>query len=256
MHNTVTPLHTAGISLELFHCSYDQVQNWGDPVLRSTFWRCYLATTRGAALQSSRREWALLPKALCIIPPDSPIRGKSSGPFTLYYAHFNCSIRLKKPDPLFVSANPTLELKLREALELNDEHLFRSSMLALTADALRQVPADLLRAPISDSRIEKAHRLMKEHIGSRLSNSQIAAWLNMSEASLLRLFRSATGTSPQKEHLRIRLEHAAVMLRETEATIEAIADSSGFWDRNHFTRVFTREYHAPPARYRITATSL
>jgi len=129
-------------------------------------------------------------------------------------------------------------------------------MLELTANAISHIPGALIRAPISDLRIEKAYRLMKENIDSRISNQQLASWLNMSEASLLRLFRSSIGASPQKEHLRLRLDHAADMLRETEETIDTIAESCGFWDRNHFTRVFAREYHAAPARYRHSATQL
>jgi AraC family transcriptional regulator len=76
----------------------------------------------------------------------------------------------------------------------------------------------------------------------------------MSEASLLRLFRTSGAASPQKDYLRIRLNHAATLLRETTKSIEEVADACGFWDRNHFTRTFTREWKTPPAHYRRSAT--
>ncbi len=52
----------------------------------------------------------------------------------------------------------------------------------------------------------------------------------------------------------IRLNHAATLLRETTKSIEEVADACGFWDRNHFTRTFTREWKTPPAHYRRSAT--
>jgi len=45
-------------------------------------------------------------------------------------------------------------------------------------------------------------------------------------------------------------------LRNTNESIDRIAEACGFWDRNHFTRVFTQERKVPPTRYRHSSTTL
>lgn len=261
MHIPVTnpkifPLRTRGHALDIFHCSYDVVEHWGEPVLRNTFWRCYLPVTEGASIVSSRKTWPMRANEAIIIPPDCPVTGHADTPFTLFYAHFNCSIRLAESTPSTVTVSPSIRHDLDLTVTRQTESRFRMAMLSLVSSALTSLPeANISNFPI-DPLTGRACRIMKEHIDRRLRNADLARLLNISEASLLRVFRATLGVSPGKEHLRIRLNHAAELLRMTGKSIEQIAEECGFWDRNHFTRVFTREWKTPPANYRKSATSL
>jgi AraC-like DNA-binding protein len=262
MHNPVRggsfePLRIKGYSLDVFICTFDTVVNWGEPTLRNTFWRCYLPTTYGASIRSARREWLMTPGEAIVIPPDCAVRGHADSPFTLYYAHFNCSVRTRRPaTPVVFKPVPELLRRLADAVSHRSDHLLRAAMGVLTALSIDSIPHENILTPLADERLDNAYRLMKERIDERIPNSVLAGALHMSEASLLRLFRASIGSSPQKEHMRLRLNHAAELLRSTDESIEHIAEATGFWDRNHLTRAFTSEYHNPPALYRSQSTQL
>jgi transcriptional regulator GlxA family with amidase domain len=191
-----------------------------------------------------------------LIPPDCTLQGDAETPFTLYYAHFNCSIQLRKAVVHTAPGNPLIRAALDEAATLQSDRLLGMTMLQLVSSALGTIPERDIQRPVTNDRMTQAYRIMKEHLHTRLDNRDLARQLSMSEASLLRLFRTTTGRSPQKEHLRLRLNHAAELLGQTGESIDRIAETCGFWDRNHFTRVFTQEWKIPPARYRHSATAL
>ena len=252
----VTPFAVQGYKLDIFLCAFDVVTDWDEPILRNPFWRCYLPVSEGASIRSSTATWPMRENQVLIIPPECPVSGHAGGPFTLFYAHFNCSITLMESLPSSVPVNPAIRAALDRANLARNGPLFRMAMLQLVCSAVAAIPATSILAPFSDRRTEHACQIMKENVDTRLSNAELAHRLSMSEASLLRLFRGTLGVSPQKVHLRIRLNHAAKLLQHTTKSIEQIADDCGFWDRNHFTRVFTREWNTSPGRYRSTTTSV
>ena len=187
---------------------------------------------------------------------NSPVRGEAEGPFSLYYAHFNCSIQLKESVVSTSRVRPDLRRELDRAVLARSQSRLQLAMLQLVAGALAALPESNLRGPITDARAARACELMQAHLHTRLSNRELALQLGISESALLRLFRETLGVSPQKEHLRLRLNHAAALLQQTNQSIEQVAAACGFWDRNHFTRLFTREWQIPPGRYRRSSTPL
>jgi AraC-like DNA-binding protein len=249
-----TPMRIRGHEIDISFCALDVVSRWGNPSLRNSFWRCYLPITEGASIRSATADWPMHVNEVMLIPSDCPVSGHSDEPFALYYAHFNCSISLTTSIPSILTVPPWIRNALDKAAAGRHEFTFKTVMLQLVAYSLEAIDPALIRTPLTDKRIESARQIMKENLNTRLANRDLARMLNMSEASLLRLFRAAAGISPQKEHLHIRLNHAAALLQNTDKSIEQIASECGFWDRNHFTRVFTSEWKTPPARYRSSAT--
>jgi len=248
--------HTRGCAIDIFSCSYALVEAWGQPALRNPFWRCYLPITEGASVRSPEKVWPMRANEAMLIPADSPVCGHASVPFSLYFAHFSCSIGLVQTLPLTLPVDERIRQLLDTAAGRRDEALFAAATLQLVTAAIAAIPATKIRARRHDQRTATAYRIMNEKLGQKLSNAELAQQLNMSEASLLRLFRDAIGASPQKEHLRLRLTHAASLLQQTAKSIDHIAEECGFSDRNYFTRVFTREWKSSPARYRKSATRL
>ena len=72
----------------------------------------------------------------------------------------------------------------------------------------------------------------------------------MSVRQFERLFKRALGVTIRQYILRIRLDHAKHLLRDTEETISSVALNVGFYDHAHFTRIFTRENGVTPKVYR------
>ncbi|MDD5706460.1 MAG: helix-turn-helix domain-containing protein [Kiritimatiellae bacterium] len=191
-----------------------------------------------------------------VIPPDCPVTGHAEGPFTLFYAHFHCSFHLAGAVPLTFKADDDTRRALDAAVARHDEALFKAAVLRLVACALASLPAASTCASDVSPYTTMALEIMKECPGDRLANADLARRLRISEATLLRVFRDNLGVSPQKEYMRLRLAHAATLLQHTSKSIEQIAEECGFCDRNHFTRIFSREWQVPPATYRHTATPL
>lgn len=71
---------------------------------------------------------------------------------------------------------------------------------------------------------------------------------HMSRSNLMRVFRKATGQSPIEYLVRLRIQRAMELLRNTDLSITEIAMAVGFGDSNYFTRQFRRVLGEPPRR--------
>lgn len=77
---------------------------------------------------------------------------------------------------------------------------------------------------------------------------QAAAYAGVSRSHLFRLFRQAYGVSPQEHLCRLRLQHAAQLLRDGSPVAQA-AYSAGFADLPNFSRRFRQAYGTTPSQY-------
>ncbi len=73
----------------------------------------------------------------------------------------------------------------------------------------------------------------------------------MSVNNFLRIFRSATGCSPQAYLQMLRLNRAAELLIKTELSVGMIAEQCGFYDSNYFCKLFRRKYNTSPKQFRV-----
>jgi methylphosphotriester-DNA--protein-cysteine methyltransferase len=65
-----------------------------------------------------------------------------------------------------------------------------------------------------------------------------------------RLFRQATGETPHRFLLRLRIERAQELLATHVVSLTQIATDVGFADQSHFTRVFKQFVGVTPRAYR------
>jgi AraC-like DNA-binding protein len=77
-----------------------------------------------------------------------------------------------------------------------------------------------------------------------------AVQMGYSRAYLTRKLASQWGESPGKVLRRVRLEHAATLLRTSRLTVEEIATKVGYSTTAAFTRAFSRQYTEAPMSYR------
>jgi len=73
---------------------------------------------------------------------------------------------------------------------------------------------------------------------------------HMSRSNLMRVFRKATGQTPIEYLVRLRIQRAMELLRNTNLTITEIALEVGFNDSNYFTRQFRKITVLSPTNYR------
>ncbi len=88
------------------------------------------------------------------------------------------------------------------------------------------------------------------NFAENLSSEQLADMAGLSVSHFDRRFRHAFGTSPRQYLVRVRVEHAAKLLLETDHTVSEIAHTCGFYDHAHFSRSFRRIMSRSPSQYR------
>ncbi|MEM6886472.1 MAG: AraC family transcriptional regulator [Verrucomicrobiota bacterium] len=99
--------------------------------------------------------------------------------------------------------------------------------------------------------LEKADRILHTDYNEPLTLSDIAQQAGLSEAHLIRLYKSTYGMTPIKRLWDIRLKEAAQLLKETGLTTYEISYRCGFTNPQHFSKAFTRNFGMTPRKYRL-----
>ncbi len=93
-------------------------------------------------------------------------------------------------------------------------------------------------APICDGTLRDLLEWLRAHLDQPLTVRQLAARANMSERTFARRFVQDTGTTPQRWLIGQRILLAQQLLEESDETVDAIADRTGFGNatalRHHF----------------------
>ena len=101
-----------------------------------------------------------------------------------------------------------------------------------------------------DRRVANAIKWMKSNLHDVVTNHDIADSMNLTEKHFVRLFSNEVGISPQRYHLRLRLEAAAEYLVNTQMSVSEVASTFGFKHPSHFHRRFREFYGTTPSLYR------
>jgi len=121
---------------------------------------------------------------------------------------------------------------------------------AMIAIALRGVIArnDEARAPV-DPAIASAVRHIEASYAEPLTVDGMARVAGMSRFHFSRRFRDATGCSPYRYLVDVRLARAAELLRRGRCGVTEAALSVGFSDPSRFARMFRQRFGASPAQW-------
>lgn len=101
-----------------------------------------------------------------------------------------------------------------------------------------------------DPRIGRLCAYMQLNLNSKLSMSDLARYLYISESHLRLLFRKTLGISPSEYLRQLRLQHAKDLLVNTTYSLKEIAERSGFRTLNHFSRMFATYEAVSATEYR------
>jgi AraC family transcriptional regulator len=88
------------------------------------------------------------------------------------------------------------------------------------------------------------------HVAEDFNLAQLADQAGLSKFHFQRLFKAATGVSPSRYHINLRMEEARRLLRETRMSVIDVALEVGYTDPSHFARLFRRETGLSPSEYR------
>jgi AraC family transcriptional regulator len=126
------------------------------------------------------------------------------------------------------------------------DHLYAESLINTLALHM------LRRYGVLSPRSERLHgrlppntlRLVKDHIqhhpGNDLTLAELSRLANLSAAHFATLFKASTGQSVHQYVLQQRIAEAKRLLVAGHLSLAEIADTLGFADQSHFTRLFKR----------------
>ena len=97
--------------------------------------------------------------------------------------------------------------------------------------------------------LQRVRTFIEEHLHEQLELADLAAAVGISRFHFARLFRLATGESPMRYLLRMRIDRAKQLLSEPCGLIGDIALELGFYDQSHFTRSFRRLTGLSPTEF-------
>jgi AraC family transcriptional regulator len=80
--------------------------------------------------------------------------------------------------------------------------------------------------------------------------AKLARSSGLSEFHFARAFKKSTGYTPSQYFIRLRMEHARQLLRETGRPVIEVALEVGYTSASHFSQVFRRETGVTPSEYR------
>lgn len=105
---------------------------------------------------------------------------------------------------------------------------------------------------MADFYIREAITYIEQNYTRDFSIEDIAATLGIDRGYFGKLFKRATGQSPQQFLIQYRLIKAANLLKTTELSIREVANSVGYENQLHFSRAFRKMYEVSPREYKKT----
>lgn len=128
---------------------------------------------------------------------------------------------------------------------------------ALLAQALRHhllETKEIDAAPVADTQVARALRLMRDRPDEQWSVPTLAAAVGMSRAVFARRFHAAMGETPMRSLTRYRMSRAATFLRTSNAGLREIARRTGYESEVSISKAFRRVYGTSPGAYRRSAS--
>ncbi len=100
--------------------------------------------------------------------------------------------------------------------------------------------------------LKAAIDFITQNYNRHISAEETAAIAGYSKYHFLRIFKEAVGMEFSRYVNRVRFDHAAVLLKESNLSVTDIALATGFSDSAYFTRKFKEEFHTTPLVFRKT----
>ncbi|MFT3868892.1 MAG: AraC family transcriptional regulator [Nibricoccus sp.] len=242
--------------IQILSCDLCDFVTWESPDHCAPFWRLYWHNKRGGEIAVAGKSIPLRPGCLLLIPPNTHFSSRLRNPVRQLFVHFLVEPRFRGKGNAVFQIPLTKELAShckQIAGQLTSDTLsLRTSLLSqiLVSKALLELPLNEWAPRFEDPRITNAVEAIAKEYPARLDNVTLARKARMHPSAFIRLFRQCTGHTPLDYLTNLRLEEACSMLHYDEASLDEIADKTGFGERGYFTRIFSRNMNCSPARYR------
>lgn len=181
---------------------------------------------------------------IVVCPPDGTLRRRMRTPTAFFHARFTTEL-----EP------PTGSTRVRDVDRL------RGNLAMLDSSTAEHVVADLVLMLLRDRTESPADHVVRSATSYLLENyaepdislAGVAALVGISPSQLSRRFRAAHGVTPVAYLRSLRLQKVRDLLSTTDATVQAIAEQTGYRSAFYLSRVFTAHTGSSPSQYRRTS---
>jgi transcriptional regulator GlxA family with amidase domain len=102
------------------------------------------------------------------------------------------------------------------------------------------------RTQVRNAKLAVAIQIMENNIEDPLTPDEISDVVELSTRQLERLFAKYVGLSPKRYYLRLRLEKARDLLRQTDFSVTDVCVACGFKSLSHFSKSYRAAYGISP----------
>lgn len=248
--------------LQVLYCLCEKNLNWNHKrSLSAPYWRFYWNIHGTSKVFLHGKQYTLSSRNFLLIPPNTPFTTSSERLINHFYVHFLVKPPLDQITNRVFTVEKSLPViqKIRTILSCFRKGEYNSIKVSLLShsicsDVILAVPDSCVDAIPADPRIQDVISYMKQNLDQKLQNRNFAKIAGMNANAFVRLFKEHQELTPLEYLKKLRIDQACVMLQFTDASIESIAEATGFCDRYHFTRDFCKIRAIGPAAYRNTIT--
>ncbi len=95
-----------------------------------------------------------------------------------------------------------------------------------------------------------AKNILEANLSTHISVSKLARKVGLNSKTLQDCFKHVYGSSIFLYGQHLRLENGKKLLRESDLTIQAIAEECGYREQSNFSTAFNKKYGAGPGQWR------
>jgi AraC-like DNA-binding protein len=121
---------------------------------------------------------------------------------------------------------------------------------ALLPFAAPTAPSDPL-SPADHAAVRRAATYLSDRLSTNVTLDELADVTKVDRFRLVRACTAHFGLPPHTLHLRMRLDHARLLIRNGRQ-LGDVGQETGFHDQAHFSRTFTRAFGLTPTQYRAS----
>ncbi|MFP4550604.1 MAG: helix-turn-helix domain-containing protein [Spirochaetales bacterium] len=236
---------------------------WNYTQLRAPFWRFYWNLSGTALITVGAMEVLVEPGRPYLIPPDTDFSTKVDEPINHLFVHFTLEApktpaRADGVPPGIYAVGENEEDQILSGRQIDmlarevdsDDPRQTAHAAGVVLLALGSLQPRIPTVPPHDAAVTAAMAHIEQNLHRTVAARELARVAACGERTLRRRFHEAFGQTPAAYALRRRVDRACILLHFSDRSIEEVAGETGFCDRFHFTRVFTRHRGMSPALFR------
>lgn len=248
----------SGMTIQVLLCyKIFSTETWSNKNRSAPFWRLYWNANSGASLSLGKLEVQLDPGKIVLIPPNTPFDKHTQCEVHHFFIHFSVSYASGQILPGIYELPITDELKrgIEEAISLlnagqSEQPRFYLLANLIVAQALAALSEKIQPPALSDPRLVLVCQYMEKNLAKKLVNADLAQLVGMNTNAFIHMFRKKMKITPRKYFETKRFQKACNLLKFSSLSIDHIAENTGFCDRNHFTKAFTKAKKIGPGEFR------